>query len=595
MGSNSADFLTVKPKDHKIETLLYEPLVDKENHLDFMHDYRKNDARAQGKCGDLKIPDIPTEQTKAAGITYIVNAEKTIVPLEDGPAIAERIHGAVGKLGLSLLTAPVFSNGSIFGVMKEGFVVARLWPNKNYVAFDINLWGTFDKLDSLKSALVEAVGSTEVSSYRVIVGGMFGASTWAEDQGTIGPQIVQTRNCEDPPIPTDMTTTADEIIEHALSESLNLALTSKLKSVVFCGVEGKGECLAAEVLGDHDEVQSLDKIFACSGMDEKDVSEETMRKCEYETLAKLKGRLGKNSKTKFNLLVVDSTVPYSMVQVLHSILGTIRDRKALIKKDNLFVSLTTNPKGEMWREQFLDRYRKQYLFDPVTRAQVMLRSGKHNIGFGLVSCGDEEIAYNLEAYSFKLQKQFDQLEKDVKVELTAFVGGEFPFMHDFEPNNFHQDDYDSEPGDAQFSQQEFLGRQNIFQLVPAENHDDLNMSKSKLKDTLEWGLEKLKWKASSHLEFSDVGDGAVHILAGEAGSVVGVWDGRNHIDINLFSYEELKGGPEDFIDAIVSFMGTAVPALRDDQPRGVGRVVNFPDDYTPADDEEDDTETKSEL
>ena len=582
-ASNTVDFFAHETKNHDVEALLYTPLVDKDNHLDYLHDYRKNDAKAQGKCDDLEKyekKDPPIEQEYAAGIIDIVNAENTDVALDDGVKITERIKAAIEAQGFSLLSNPVFANGAVYVVMKEGYVVARLWPDKKYCAFDINVWGNFHKLKSLQAAVVDAVQSKTVSAYRVVVGGMYGSSTWKEDHGIIGPKIIQSRNCNGPPTSTDMTTTAKEMIEVALEGSLVLAQKSKLKSVAFCGVEGKADCLAADLLVDNKDVKSVDKIFACAGLDEAEaVPDEDMFDCEIKTLAKLKSLVSTSAKSKLDLLVVDANVPYRMVQVLHSIFGTARDRQALIRKKNMFIALSTNPGEERWRQQFLDRYRKQHKMDPVSLVHVLLRGGKDSVGFGFVSCGNEDMVYDLESYVSKVDESFKESGKEeVVVELQTMVGGDFPYNEEFDPKLYVHQDYDDKPGLVQYSQQVPLGRQNIFQLVPTGS-GGLEMSKTKLNQTLAAGIKILKLEVQSQYEFAGVGDGVVQIYVCEEGSVIGIWDGKNHVDVNFFTYDERPGGPELFIDSVIKFTdGKAMAALRDDQPRGIGRVINFPSD-----------------
>ena len=589
MGSNSVDFFTHQPKDHKVHTLLYEPLVNKDNHLDFVHDYSQNDARAQGKCDELKIPEFPKVQEKAAGIMAIVNAEKTSQDLEDGQEIAKLISDTIKKEDrFTLLSAPEVTNNVVYTVMKEGYIVARLWAVKHYCAFDINLWGSFDKLESLQAALVDVVGSQDVSQYRVVVGGMFGSSTWKQDQKMIGPQIVQTRNCD---IPKDgkntkTTATTEEMISVSLTESVKvLQRGTNLKAVVFCGVESKGKCLAADLLEEYDEVNSVSPIFSCPGLDAETVSEDDMAVCEIKTLTKLDSLIEnkRSAKSRLDMLVVDATVPYPMVQVLHSILDNIQDRKLFVKKQNLVITLSTNPEGEEWRQHFLDRYRKQHKFDPVTRGHVVMKSGKNKVGFGLVTAGDEDVAYTLESFTSKIQGAFDDKKKDMVAEVQKLFGGKFPYIKDFEPNNFKQSDYDEKPGQTQFDEQVALGRQNIFQIVPAAGFESFdNMSNSRLKDLLKWGIDHLKFEVLNHYEYNDVGDGCVSIFACKQGNVVGVWDGRNHIDVNLFTYKELDGKPEEFIAALIDLTADAIIApLRDDQPRGIGRVINLPSDMGP--------------
>ena len=575
MGSNAVDFFAATPKDHGVETLLYEPMVTKSNKHDFLHDFGKNDARSQGKCGD-SVPEVCTEQTTAAGIIAIVNAEEASVPLDDGQKVAGIIRAVIDAQGFSLLSDPIFAGGSVYGVMKEGYVAVRLWPDEKYCAFDINLWGSFHKSKNLQAALVEAVGSALVSSYRVILGGMFGSSTWEEDKSIIGPKAMQMRNCAEPPVPTDPTVSPEDVIEVALKESTALSSKNrKLKFLVFCETT---DCQASDSLRDNEKVKSIGEISTCAGLDDDKVSDEIMHECEIKTLAKLKAIVG-DSYHMPDILVIDASVPYRMLQVLNSILADDKDRKGLIQKKVVFISLSTNQEDDIRRQQFLDRYHKWIREDSVFSASIILKGGKTKVGFSLVADGDEKIAYKVDAFASNVQKTFEGMGKDVTADVQSIAGGELAFIDDWDPPTFLASDYDEKPSTAIFEQQKALGRQNIFQLVPAPGVEDIEMSTATLKAALESGIKQLNFEVRSHQEFVDVGDGAVEIFVYKEGSVIGVWDGRNHVDVNFFTYEESPGLPEAFIDAVISFTGGKVmKALRDDQPRGVGRVINFPSD-----------------
>merc|ERR1719203_1683431 len=59
-------------------------------------------------------------------------------------------------------------------LLKEGYVIARTWPEHNYCAFDILLWNHIDKQDAVKNELVKAIRSRTPSSFRLVTEGMFG-------------------------------------------------------------------------------------------------------------------------------------------------------------------------------------------------------------------------------------------------------------------------------------------------------------------------------------------------------------------------------------------------------------------------------------
>jgi hypothetical protein len=584
MGSNTVDFLHATPKDHKIESLLYEPLVTSENRYDFLHDYRKNDAIAQGKCGEIKKEE-PKEQGRSAGIIVIVEAENTTVDLL---SIKGKIQAAVKKAGFTPVTVPSFDNGVVLLFMKEGYVAARVYPEEKYCGFDIQLWGSFHRIRDLRAALVDVVGSTSVSSYRIVVGGMYGSSTWKQDQKIIGPKNVQTRNCVEPKTKASSSKTED-IMKIAIQQSINVIQKTGLITLVVCGVKDKGDCFSADLLREQQKVNIVIPLWTCPGIENDD--DEAIYNCEKEVAAEIGAALAPSQST-LDLVVVDSTVPYAMLQVLNSILSIEEYRTGWIDQEyHVFVAFSTNADEEPWRRHFLDRYRKQDEKDPVARGEFLLQAGDIKLELGVVASGDEYIANNLATLESMLEKEFNKKAMDVSVELRTIHGGLFHFEEEFEPTKFLQSDYDNEPGEKQYEQQEPLGRQNIFQLEPAEGVKDVKLSSEKLSGVLEQSLDHIKFEVTSYHHVTDVGDGAVIAYFCKEGSLIAVWDGRQHVDINFFTFEESPGLPETFMGGFLHFVKEVeskmhIP-LRDDQPRGIGRVVNFPSDLVDDDSDED--------
>merc|ERR1712161_146328 len=74
--------------------------------------------------------------------------------------------------------------------------------------------------------------------------------------------------------------------------------------------------------------------------------------------------------------------------------------------------------------------------------------------------------------------------------------------------------------------------------------------------------------------FDKVGDGCLLVACWSGGNVI-LWDGRQHIDINLFTYAEDFDTSKKFEGIFTSYIPKLTTKLRDEQPRGTGRVVNF--------------------
>lgn len=178
-----------------------------------------------------------------------------------------------------------------------------------------------------------------------------------------------------------------------------------------------------------------------------------------------------------------------------------------------------------------------------------------------------------------------QLKDTVKIdiELRKIVGAQFKYKDDFEPREFSHDDYENEEARLQFSDQLSFGRETIFQLLLNAEKEGASMpSLEGLVSILETALSKLRFSSIESTTYIDVGDGAVAVTTFEQGSAVLAWDGRNHIDINLFNLNDREELAEAFVTSFLYYsQGNLVMALRDDYPRGTGRVINFRSDILP--------------
>ena len=166
MGSNKVDFLHHPVAEQNVERLLLEPLDDPSDRFKYMHDYRKNNATEQGKCN---IEGTNTQHGKKAGVLQVIEAESTTMDLSQYSVVEEKLYSIIRQQGLTPVSSPSSKKDTIVVVMKEGYVIARLYPKYKYCALDIHLWGAFQKSELLRSAIIEALGSMEESSYRRIL------------------------------------------------------------------------------------------------------------------------------------------------------------------------------------------------------------------------------------------------------------------------------------------------------------------------------------------------------------------------------------------------------------------------------------------
>jgi spermidine synthase/S-adenosylmethionine/arginine decarboxylase-like enzyme len=574
LGSNKVDFFHHQRKDHGVETLLLMPLEQINDRFEWMHDYRKNDARADGKC-DLETSTKSEVQERSAGILHVLDAENVKVFL-DG-SIEDLIYTTVENEGLTPVSTSSKDKDLVVVVLKEGYVVARMWPEHSYCALDINLWGSFQKAAKVRESLLISLGSESVSAFRVVVGGMFGSTTWKEDEELMGPQIVQRRDCEEAAVSDD--SDLDEIASRVIiDEAVNMVHSIDLVAAVLCGVEDTDECVSVDVLEKHGPVALVIPLWTCPALDDDSKSVTKKYECEKKIMDQLSQALEPGN-LKLDMFIIDSTAPFVMGQIMNDIWSLPRNRLAWLDQEHhIFLSMSSKPTEETWQRHLLDRYRKDVKNDPVNRAEFMLRSGDSSMELGVVSVGDEFIFHNLHTVEMKLRARLAE-DFEIEVELERITGGLFPFKENFNPKEYVHDDYDNEPARAQFAQQQPLGRESVFQFELGEREDAVFPSFDEIGTCLNKTLTKLKFKISRFESFTDVGDGAVLVSVFSQGSAVLVWDGRQHFDVNLFSANDRHELADSFASSFVHFSSKNLKvALRDDFPRGLGRVVNFRSD-----------------
>eukprot|EP00537_Pseudo-nitzschia_pungens_P001155 CAMPEP_0172368666 /NCGR_PEP_ID=MMETSP1060-20121228/28638_1 /TAXON_ID=37318 /ORGANISM="Pseudo-nitzschia pungens, Strain cf. cingulata" /LENGTH=1266 /DNA_ID=CAMNT_0013093337 /DNA_START=265 /DNA_END=4065 /DNA_ORIENTATION=- len=567
-GSNNVDFFRAPVYDHGVETKLYKSMSTPETRYELLHGYRKNIAPEE-KC-NLVIPEEKTTQGTAAGIVEVMNAENCSVELNE--SITDIVKTVAEKEGFTPISEPVFDNNVGVVVMKEGFISARIVPDEKYVGFDVNLWGMSSKIKSLRKALSEAVGSSDVSAYKVVVGGMYGSSSWKEDQKIQGPKMKQLRNCEEDVV-NEGSLDAKAASAIAIEETIPLTISKAqgITAVTVCGKEGE-ECIAYDVLKKDSSVKNTIPIYDCS--DNGDY------KCETNVLEIFASEILRKD-GGINLLVMDASASYGMHQVINSILGEDETRNSLFELHNIIATWMTDSVNETFRREFLDRYRKQVHYEPASRAEFVFQADGKTYEYGVVSTFNAKVAYDYEKMEKRIKDRLS--ESSVNVELRNIHGAMFRYNHNWNPTTFKHEDYDSKPGREQFKNQKPLGRQNIYQFVKAAGVEgDLDLSMAKIDSYLTEALKSVQMEPSLSKQYEDVGDGGMILAVSPNGYITLVWDGREHVSVNFFTNEENIGAPEKFVGVFLNSSGQKLQVgLRDDQPRGTNHVVNFPSDMVP--------------
>lgn len=568
-GSNKVDFMHDTVYDHGVETLLYKNMHDLDTRHNFTHDFRINNATKQDKCGKLAERESLTEQSKSAGVVEIVEAEQVTAKLD--ASLGDIFLKVIKKQGFHPLSAPIYDGGMVMIPMKEGYVMARSWADKKYCNLDVNLWGSFHKLKSLRKALTDALGSKSISQFKIVVGGMYGSETWEQDRDIIGPKIVQTRNCEIP-VHKEAKDISEELISAAVEEAMSLFTAEEGTAIVVC--KDVESCLATKMIEKYENIRKVIKVPDCAGE-----TDESQYDCEVQTTIDVKKKLGKD---QADAVLVDATVSKRMTQILNSMMSRKDYRQALINPDNLVMVWSTDAENEEYQRYFLDRYRKQHEWDPEARAEIWMQVGTKAIEFGFLKTNDKQIVYKISDIEGNLKKKFKG-KKNVEIELRGIYGGLYEYKRQWAPQEFLQSDYETDDGYKQYFEQEPLARHTVFQFEEADKQT-YEFSKDGLNAALAKTLEANQFECTTKNSISSMGEGTVMLCMNPyKGTVVMVWDGRKHVDISLYLTGNQVGEVDKFLGAFLHYVDRKLKvALRDDMPRGINRVVNFPEDLRTA-------------
>ena len=601
MGSYTIDFMKTELTDHGVEGLLIEPFDEVEDHYNLYHDYARNHTSRE-ICDvllDGKDENKDKIQAGSPGILFIAESEDVNVDLTDVKGLEEKLSSALIKEGLKILSSEtsVFASGSIVTfIMNEGYVVARaMWEHK-YVAFDIHFWTSLEKHQSTKDSLVAAVGSkkSSVSDYRVIAGGIFGLTSWESDEKGRGPQyeeICEKRSNARKEEKEDETVQKTDLklggiqqsaIDTILKESLSLVPGGAKKVAVLVGNDGKSGSTysAVEVF----QGTELNAINCPTMLDFNEFGEKALdiaTSCEKH-LSNTLNDLAEAS--KFDALIIDSTADKLTASILIKIFSA--RRKTFSKKvlqDSALIISALHDESEKWRQNAVQLFKNDvFVFDPAWYAEVSVSDSSGAMKLLIASGDAPHFVQQLNGVVNKLDEK-----SGISIEVKVVDGGKFVYQEDpFQPtHHFLPDDYDQTSPLKQWTSQKPLGHQIIFQMeyTPSKSKSFTSSPDVLTTDIVRKNLEIAISKTGiPELELSDeiikvytgIGDGCVLTTTWSGGSVVVLWDGRTHIDLNLFTYEQNTKLANAFESNFRSSK-KLVTMLRDEQPRGIGRVLSY--------------------
>ena len=581
MASNAVDFMRTDYKKRDVDRIL--PLLDKPDiQYGYLHDYQKNYGHSK-YCLDMKGDKFvePENQEQSPGVMMIIEAENAKDKSLATDALKKLTEKTLKKQGFSVVSSmtPKVDDGTVVTILKEGYVVARAFPEDKYCAFDFQLWGKFPKQQDAKKALIEAVGSKvhggDSSSYRIVSGGMFGIESWKEDQKKRGPKIVKCDEVTEPPVkfdqPSDLTTTVT-----ATSESLSFVEDSDFTVLVLCG-EGSDCKTADEVKKGESPASNVIVLKPCPGITEEgfDFLPDAMKRlssCEIEVWNTLEEEISKSGQ-RIRSIIVDPSAPQSLAQLCLKVFTSPVNRKRFLTP-YMVVAAPAYDIEETWREVFADKFRTDvFPVDPTFRSDLYFNNTADGTSFmiAIASSGDKDFGEKLVVYADKMEK-----EAGVIVEIRNVRGNTFDGFQVLDPidtsKNFTDSHFDQTDGLKQWYGQTPMGFQVLFQFE-LQSRDTTQKTSKAFKSTI-----ISNFVSADDMEYkvvSDLGSGELVIAVWAEGSAIFVYDGRSHCDVNLFLYEEDFRAMDKFEKDFVGRVTGMTRTLRDTQPRGTGHAINF--------------------
>merc|ERR1711862_694894 len=166
-----------------------------------------------------------------------------------------------------------------------------------------------------------------------------------------------------------------------------------------------------------------------------------------------------------------------------------------------------------------------------------------------------------------------QQKTNVVPDVKDIFGAYAVYQPEFEADQFFPPDaYDQSSPLEQWKSQQPVAFQIVFQL---ETKKVYPIKPASLKGALSDAISVFS-KSSPVMQFNGLGDGALFVsFIQDIGTVVVTWDSKTHVDVNLCTYKEDVTIANKFINQFQSKITSSNIVLRDEQPRGYGRVVNF--------------------
>ena len=601
-GTDKVDFFNPKfdhlkggsTYNNVVDTLVYKPQVEgrDDDHWGPLTDYSKYWGEQLKDClppGTRK--EVDDESIAYAGVLMVVEAEN----VSNMKSISE-LEGPLKQLGYNFVSTssqPSEKSGGIKHVivMKEGYLLMESWPDVNYCKIDMHLWGRFEKQESIRSKVLDLLGSKEGDwqSYRIVTGGVRGCDTRADDLKATGPDLSKIGVCDEVREGSSKSVVLDAsqddektlapIIEAGLDEIIPtiVGAAAGKNAFVICGLEGS-PCRAKMNL----EKKGYANLFTLYSCPEKETSEIDRRLTTQKlheqmssggrefVLCDKKAGVALNEIAQMSFIpqvvVVDALAPSEHVAHVNEYFIKLWVKR--IKEPFVFFTPILDATDEQ-RTFFLKSRHNSAVKEPEFYSEIYAGDGEKTMSFGLIHAGTSASLHLLTDSVSKLDQNDHVKFSDLR---RVTIRGASRHQSNFNPVTFSMGDYDQQPGLEQFYGQHAIGLQTVFQLALKDAEKALTVSS--IFEAAKAATNSMS-KGNVEESFHEMGEGALYVALMSNAQVTVTWDGAGSVNVNIFTYDETVNHKKLFVSKFIkASLSSMNLVLKDEFPRGYGKVIN---------------------
>jgi hypothetical protein len=215
---------------------------------------------------------------------------------------------------------------------------------------------------------------------------------------------------------------------------------------------------------------------------------------------------------------------------------------------------------------------------PEFYSEIYAGNGDKTMSFGLIHAGTS-------ASFHRLTESVDKLNQNGHVKFADLrkvtIGGATRYQGDqgegFEPVTFSFKDYDQQPGIEQFYGQRAIGLQTVFQLELEDEKKSLTAAS--ISKAAKIAVNSMGEGGAVAVEesFHEIGEGALYVALMPNSQVSVTWDGAGSVNVNIFTYDETLNHKNLFVSKFKATLPNMSLVLKDEFPRGYGKVINKSD------------------